>query len=102
MMLRDKQLNTGEKALVSDYMSASEKKELKRISLKSQRVIKNEALQDLIKLQVNGENAYGDMTLVIKKYEQMGFKFITRGCLKYMMTKRQQNPITLPLKAVLY
>jgi hypothetical protein len=76
-------------------ISSVEKKEKKAIELKIKKSIKDEALQILLKLRAsNGGNAqYGDIPYVVNKFHNMGYSFVTRGVLSYMLSEREKRPV---------
>jgi hypothetical protein len=78
-------------------MSTKEKQEKRSYEVKQQKVIKKEALNALLKLRAsNGGNAkYGDIPLIVRKFHRMGYKYITRSALVYMLAEpdRVDRPV---------
>jgi hypothetical protein len=98
MNLRGKRGNaskTHDLPVAERYISSVEKKEKKIIELKIKKSIKEEALQVLIKLRASnrGNAQYGDIPYVVNTFHNMGYNYVTRGVLSYMLLEREKRPV---------
>jgi hypothetical protein len=77
------------------FILTVEKQEKKIIEVKIKKSIKEEALQVLTKLYAsNGGNAqYGDIPYVVNKFHNMGYSYVTRGVLSYMLSEKEKQPV---------
>ena len=87
-------------ASVEHGMTADEVKQKKVISRKQDNVVKNEAYKDLLTIrQSNGGNSkYGDIQMIVKNYNNLGYGFVTVGVLNYMVAARKKE--AFPVKVV--
>jgi hypothetical protein len=81
--------------IVERLMSTVEKKRQKILDRKQKNVIKQEALDELIKLRAisGGRAQYGDIPYIVNKYHNMGYLYITRGVLCYLLSDRHSVPM---------
>jgi hypothetical protein len=72
-------------------LSSEEKKTQKLLEEELQLVIKQRAFRELIQLRATngGKSQYGDIASMVKKYHNMGYSYVTRVVLGYMLTERQ-------------
>jgi hypothetical protein len=63
--------------------------------LQAKKVVTYAAFQELLKLRGSngGKSKYGDSPSIVNKYSKMGYKYITRGVLKYMLAENLKCPV---------
>jgi hypothetical protein len=79
-----------------DQLLSTEERNIKKsLAKKHINLIKQEALQALLKLRAsNGGHAkYGDIPYIVKQYHNMGYTYVTRGVLCYMLSERNHFPV---------
>ena len=88
-------------ASVEHGMTADEVKQKKVISRKQDNVVKNEAYKDLLTIrQSNGGNSkYGDIQMIVKNYNNLGYGFVTVGVLNYMVAAQKKKEL-FPVEVV--
>jgi hypothetical protein len=56
-------------------------------------VVKQEAFAELLNIRAanGGASTYGDIPFVTKKYNKLGYNYVTIGVLKYMISKHRRK-----------
>jgi hypothetical protein len=91
-----KSTSTNNLAVIGEVqLSRIEKAKQKILSTKQKKLIKQEALNELLKLRASngGKAQYGDIPYVVNNYKKMGYSYVTRGVLCYMLSERENAPV---------
>jgi hypothetical protein len=76
-------------------MSTEQLRRKNFLACKQKKVIKEEAFQELLMLRARngGKAKYGDIPSIVSKYHALGYDYVTRGVLCYMISDRENIPL---------
>jgi hypothetical protein len=71
---------------------------MKRAEARGRQGVKHEAFNELLNIRASngGRSTYGDIPLVVKKYNKLGYHFVTIGVLKYMIYSHRYQHNLIP------